>query len=114
MSSNPLAQVLSAIEHSLLHLREQLHHLIHKVDIIMATQAEQAQILRDVLTQQKKTAAEIASLQAAMDVLKQTILDLEAAATNASPELVAAVADVKAQAQVVDDQIPDVVTPPTP
>jgi prefoldin subunit 5 len=80
----------------------------------MASQAEQAQILRDVLTQQKKTQAEIATLQASVDTLKQTITDLEAvvaAGGNASPELVSAVADVKAQAQVVDDQIPDVPTP---
>lgn len=87
---------------------------------IMATQAEIVAILQDVLAQQKKTSAEITSLQAGVDTLKAKITELEAviaAGDQASQELVDAVAAVKAQAQVVDDQIPDLPAPtpePTP
>ncbi len=77
---------------------------------IMATQAELVTQLQAVLAQQKKTSGEIATVQLSVDALKQKIVDLEAviaAGGDASPELTQAVADVKAQAQVVDDQIPD-------
>lgn len=85
-------------------------------EVLMTTQAEQAQILRQVLTQQQKTQGEIATLQGSVDTLNQKIADLEsqvAAGGEASQELQDAVAAVKAQAQIVDDQIPDVPTPPT-
>lgn len=81
----------------------------------MSTQAEQAQVLRNVLAQQQKTQAEIGTLQGSVDTLNQKITDLEAQVASggdASQELIDAVAAVKAQAQIVDDQIPDVQTPP--
>lgn len=77
------------------------------------TQTELTAILNGVVTQQKKTAAEITGVQTEVTTLKQKIADLEAAVPDdASPELEAAVEAVKAQAQVVDDEIPDQVTPP--
>jgi cob(I)alamin adenosyltransferase len=82
---------------------------------IMATQAELAADLRAVLAQQKKTSAEIAVVQTSVDTLKAKIAELEAVIAGggeASPELVAAVAEVKAQAQVVDDQLPDATPEP--
>lgn len=80
----------------------------------MATQAELTQTLKDVLAQQQKTAAEIQSVQAGVDELKTKIAELEAiiAAGEANPELADAVAAVKAQAQTVDDLIPDLPAPP--
>lgn len=86
---------------------------------IMATQAELAADLKAVLEQQKKTGTEIATLQASVDAQTQKIKELEelvAAGGEISQELVDAVAAVKAQAQVIDDQIPDapVVPPVTP
>lgn len=86
---------------------------------IMATQKELAVQLGEVLAQQKKTSGEIAAVQASVNTLKERIAELEAiiaGAADADPELVDAVAAVKAQAQVIDDQIPDlpVPEPPTP
>lgn len=82
----------------------------------MATQAEQTQALREVLTQLQKTSGEIATLQGSVDTLNTRIVELEAqvgSTGDASQELIDAVAAVKAQAQIVDDQIPDVpATPP--
>ena len=86
--------------------------LIH----IMSTQAEAAAILADVLAQQKKTAGEIQAVQAASTVLATRITELEAivAAGNVvGPELEAAIAAVKEQAQITDDLIPDVVVTPS-
>jgi len=82
---------------------------------LMATQAELAADLKLVSAQQKKTGDEIKALQASMNVLKDKITDLEEVIANgggATTELTDAVAEVKAQAQVVDDLIPDPVTPP--
>lgn len=83
----------------------------------MATQAELAQILREVRTQQEKTAQEIATLQGSVDTLKTKVEELEAIVAQqgeASEELTEAVNAVKEQAQIVDDQIPDApVLPPT-
>ena len=87
-----------------------IQQLTHKVDHVMASQSEQAQILRDVYAQQQKTAGEIATLQGSVDTLNTRIAELETAVTaggDASQELIDAVAAVKQQAQVVDDQIPD-------
>lgn len=84
--------------------------------LIMATQAELATDLRIVLAQQKKTAGEIAALQLASVILKTKVAELEAALlSGSSQELADAVAAVKAQAQAIDDQIPDVAVsePPT-
>lgn len=85
---------------------------------IMATQAEQAQILRTAVDQLKKSAGEIAVVQTETNTLKTRVAELEAivaAGGDASPELVAAVQAVKDQSQVVDDAIPDPpVVPPAP
>lgn len=82
---------------------------------IMATQAELAADLRAVRTQQEKTAAEIAEVQAAQTVSLDKIKELEvlvASGGTVTQELIDAVDSVKTQAQVVDDLIPDVPTPP--
>jgi len=81
----------------------------------MATQTQIAADLQTVLAQLKKTSAEIASVQAATDALNVKIAELEAIIASggeASQELVDAVAAVKAQAQLVDEQIPDLPVPP--
>jgi hypothetical protein len=81
----------------------------------MATQAELAADLRAVRSQQEKTAAEIVAVQEAQTLALAKIAELEAlisAGSIVSQELIDAVAAVKAQAQVVDDLIPDAVVPP--
>jgi hypothetical protein len=79
---------------------------------IMAKQAEIVEQLKGVLAQQKKTSAEITTLQGSVDVLKAKIVQLEEAVANGEvgQALVDIVAEVKTQAQLVDDQIPDVAT----
>ena len=92
-----------------------LHRLAEMEKRIMASQTELAAQLRDVLAQQKKTSTEITAVQSSVDTLNAKIVELEAviaAGGEASQELTDAVAAVKAQAQVVDDQIPDL--PPAP
>ena len=82
---------------------------------IMATQPELTNDLKAVLEQQKKTATEIAGVQAETNTLKDKVAELEAVIANGpavSQELADAVAAVKAQSQVVDDAIPDVVVEP--
>ena len=82
----------------------------------MATQQQLVDDLKAVRTQQEKTAKEIAEVQAGVDTLKAKVVELEeiiAAGSAPSQELVDAVAEVKAQAQIVDDLIPDLPTPPT-
>lgn len=79
------------------------------------TQAEIAQTLTQVVEQQKKTVTEIQTLQTETNTLKDKIVALEkviADGPEVTPELEAAVEAVKAQAQVVDDAIPD--APPVP
>lgn len=83
---------------------------------IMQTQTELANDLKAVLAQQQKTATEISAVQAGVDTLKQQVADLQAVIDSGgtiSQELIDAVAAVKAQAQVIDDLIPDSPTPPT-
>jgi peptidoglycan hydrolase CwlO-like protein len=83
--------------------------------VYMATQTQLAADLKAVLEQQKKTSVEITALQGSVDTLNTKITELEAvisAGGEASQELTDAVAAVKAQAQVVDDQIPDLPEPP--
>lgn len=92
-----------------------LHGMDRKLDKIMATQADLAADLRAVRAQQEKTAAEIAAVQEAQTVALEKITELEAviaAGVAPTPELVDAVAAVKAQAQIVDDLIPDLTVPP--
>lgn len=78
------------------------------------TQAELVVELQAVLEQQKKTTTEIQAVQTSVNTLKEKITELEeiinAGGTGgeASQELVDAVQAVKDQAQVVDDEIPDV------
>lgn len=98
-------------------LHRRLHYLETQLENIMATQAELAADLKAVLAQQQKTAGEIAAVQASVDTLKAQIVDLEgqiATGGTVSQELVDAVAAVKAQAQIVDDLIPDAPAPPVP
>ena len=75
----------------------------------MVQEAELVQELSGVTAQLTKVADEIGGLQASVDVLNARIAELEAlvAGGEATPELVAQVAAVKAQAQIVDDKIPD-------
>ena len=73
--------------------------------------------LKAVKAQQVKTAGEITALQASSNTLQTTIATLETALADAlasgtpSQALIDAVADVKTQAQTVDDLIPDVPAP---
>lgn len=84
----------------------------------MATQKELTDDLKLVVEQQKKTHAEIITLQGGVDELKtkiaelQAIIDAGGTGGTVTQELIDAVAEVKAQAQIVDDAIPDVPTPP--
>lgn len=81
----------------------------------MATQAELAQSLRDVAVQQNKTIVEIQTLQGSVTTLNEKVAELEADIAEGgtiTPELTEAVAEVKRLAQLVDEQIPDVETPP--
>ena len=83
----------------------------------MATQAEVVQTLKDALALQIKTAAEIDAVQAGVNELHVKIEELEEQirnTENASDELIAAADAVKAQAQLVDDKIPDLPPPPPP
>lgn len=112
-------RLLAGEIHELRHDRSHviLDRLTQMENRIMATQAELSADLRAVRAKQEKTAQEIADLQTAQNVAIQKIVQLEeviAAGTAPSQELVDAVAAVKAQAQIVDDLIPDVGTPPTP
>lgn len=84
----------------------------------MATQAELVADLKESATRQKKTIAEIKTLQGTVDTLNSKVTDLEkiiAAGGTIGQELVDAVAEVKALSVQVDEQIPDVPElPPTP
>lgn len=108
-----LAHAIRALAHSTNdRLESRLDRIDERLKAIMATQVELAADLRAVLEQQKKTQGEIKSVQTAVDALKAKIVELEEIISNnptaeAIPELVQAVADVKNQAQVVDDEIPD-------
>ena len=91
--------------------------IIRSQTAIMKTQAELVEDLKAVAAQQLKTATEISALKDASAVLQQKIANLETAlqnAGNATPELEAAVAAVKAQAQTNDDLIPDLPPPVEP
>ncbi len=84
-------------------------------EIIMATATELTADLKLVLAQQQKTVTEIQTLQSSVDTLNVKIVELEAiiaaGGEGITQELTDAVAEVKAQAQVVDDQIPDAPVP---
>lgn len=84
----------------------------------MSSQKQLAADLVAISEQLKKTITEIRSVQGTVNDLHTKIDELEAviaAGGEASQELTDAVAAVKAQAQLVDEQIPDLpVIPPTP
>lgn len=85
------------------HLALSLHLLHRKVNFIMATQTELAAELRNVTTQIAKIGVETGKTL-------QKVIDLEAALAaggTTTPEVDAALADLKAQAQLTDDLVPD-------
>jgi Xaa-Pro aminopeptidase len=122
-NDNRLADAVRLLASEIHELRHDRSHVIldrltQMENKIMATQAELTADLKLVKAQQVKTAEEIAAVQAAQNLSLQKITDLEAviaAGVTPSQELVDAVAEVKAQAQIVDELIPDlpVVIPPT-
>jgi len=75
-------------------------------DKIMASQAELAAEVKTIKDQNKKSQAEV---RAALDTLLEKITALEAviASGEATPELTAAVAELKTESQTLDDLIPD-------
>jgi uncharacterized protein YPO0396 len=85
--------------------------------IIMATQVEIVAGLKVVLTQLKKLDNDTKVLQGSVDTLQARIVELEAIIANqpagtASQELVDAFNAVKVAVQTVDDNVPEVPTPP--
>lgn len=82
----------------------------------MATDKQIAADLQEVSRKQKKTYEEIKAVQGAMDTLNEKIKALEdivaGQGNDADPDLVAITAELKQQAQLTDDLIPDV--QPTP
>lgn len=117
-----LSEAITSLAHAIRELAKsnnvqldtRLGRIEEKVKLMAATQSELAADLRVVIQQQKKTQTEIQSVQSATDILKAKVKELEDIIANnpeaaAIPELVQAVADVKAQAQVVDNEIPDLV-----
>ncbi len=82
------------------------------------TQSEIAADLRLVVDQLKKSQGEIGVVQTEVTALKTKIDEMQkiidGMGNAATQELIDAADAVKAQAQVVDDAIPDPVIPPTP
>jgi seryl-tRNA synthetase len=95
-----LAEEISALRYSVVSLRSTL----------MAKSQEVIDTLNAVAEKQKKTIAEIQSLQSATNDLKAKIAELEEQVTNGDipQEVVDKVAEVKKLADQVDDEIPDV------
>lgn len=87
----------------------------HKLDTIMATQAELVKELRSVTAQIQKVGTEIDGLQSSVDTLTAEVAELEAliAAGEVNPGVTAALAEVKLALQKVDDDIPDKPQPPS-
>lgn len=82
---------------------------------IMATQAELTADLKSVTAQLKKLDGDTKALQTSVDTANAKIVELEAlvaAGGTIGQELIDAVAEVKAAVQVVDDNVPEVPTPP--
>jgi predicted translin family RNA/ssDNA-binding protein len=85
--------------------------------ILMAQQSDIVAGLKVVLTQLKKLDNDTKVLQASVDTLQARITELEAIiasqpAGTASQELVDAFNAVKVAVQTVDDNVPEVPTPP--
>jgi (p)ppGpp synthase/HD superfamily hydrolase len=81
------------------HLDALLHAINQKADVIMVNQAELAQQLRDLKAQNEKARAEI--------LAKIAALEAAIAAGTSTPEVDAALADLKASIQADDDLNPD-------
>lgn len=94
-----------------------LYRIERKIDQIMASQAEVAADLRTANAQLRKLIADTAGVQPAVDALLAKIVELEAlvvAGAAVSQELIDAVAETKTLAQAVDDNVPELPTPPPP
>jgi len=84
-------------------LSQKIDFLTEKTKIILMTQAEELQLLRDLKAQNEKAKAEIlAKIQALEDAIANQ--------GNTSPEVDAALADLKASIQSTDDIVPDAPT----
>lgn len=82
------------------HVEALLTTILGKITNIMATQAELAQSLRDIKAQADKAQAEIIAAVAALEAAL-------AAAGTTTPEVDAALADLKTTVQGLDDLNPD-------
>lgn len=98
------------IEHVHIHASEDAHSinktlatLLRKVDEIMATQAEHLQGLKDITAQLNKISAESTANLEKLAALEQAIQD----AGNTSPEIDAAMDDLRSGMQALDDKTPD-------
>lgn len=95
-----------------------LHDLKQMEKRIMATQAEIIADLKTAIVSLKQVNLDTKDVQTTVNDLKTKITELEVLVANGgsiTPELVEAVAEVKALAQTADDNIPNVVpVPPTP
>jgi hypothetical protein len=87
-------------------LRQAMNSLVTKVDTIMLTQTQLAATLTTLGGEIKKIGVETTTLLEKVTALTEAVAN----AGNTSPEVDAALADVQAQAQVVDDLVPDVPT----
>lgn len=110
-------RILSLFSRRSPHRLATIHDLLMFEHKIMASQAELADQIRAATSQLQKIGTETKSLVEKIDAL-QAIID---AGGEVSPELQAAVDELKTQAQVVDDLVPDAetgvggtTTPPTP
>lgn len=94
------------------HSRVTHYDLIELEKRMAKTQSELAADLRLVLEQQKKTSGEIVVVKASVTTLKEKIQELEDLITEGgviTQELADVGAAIKAQSQLIDDQLPDVV-----
>lgn len=94
-----------------------LNRIERKIDTMAATQAELVVDLRKANEQLRKLIADTAGIQPSVDALLAKIAELEAlvvAGAAVSQELIDAVAETKTLAQAVDDNVPELPTPPQP
>lgn len=91
------------IESYLKSIEKKLNHLNKKALKIMATQDEAAAQLQEITTQLTKVGTETSTLLEKVAALEAAA----AAAGNVTPQLQTAIDAVKAQAQAVDDEVPD-------
>lgn len=81
-----------------------------KLDTIIMTQQEATQKLTDISAELVKVGTETATLVTNVADLKKALADAQAAGGTITPELEAAINGVAAQAQTVDDLVPDAPT----